>query len=212
MDVKTHAAAACAIFDALPRDAQEFLRLSDLELRHWARVPDEQDHDALMQTGCETGVECHAHSWKLGPDGSSHLTGSAATVIASAPRECLSAVREGHFDEAREVFVKAFSHYALDITTPWHVTRQLTSEQHRAGEKAIAKLAIASPIVPIPLAEPRSLYRSAVAAAEETHSLYVARLMAGDEATGELGAAILAHSVGFGLSVAHYIWRWLVRG
>jgi hypothetical protein len=100
----------------------------------------------------------------------------------------------------------------LDITTPWHVTRELTSEQHRAGEKAIAKLAIASPIVPVPLAEPKSLYRSAVAAAEETHSLFVPRLLLGEEASGELGTAILAHSTGFGLSVAHYIWRWLVRG
>lgn len=211
MDTRTHAAAACAIYDALPRAAQEFLRLSDLELRHWARVPDEQDRDNLLQTGCETGEEAHAHSYKLGPDGVTHLTGSAPTVIAQAPRECVSAVREGHFDDARETFVKAMAHYAVDLCTPWHITRELTSSQHTAGEKLLAKVALPDPIVPVALGNAKSLYQSCVAAAQETHRLFVARLLAGEEPKGELGSAILAHAVGFGLSVAHYTWRYLEK-
>lgn len=209
METRTHALAACAIYDALPRACQDFLRLSDLELRHWARVPDEQDHDNLLQTGCETGVECHAHSYKLAPDGVTHLTGSAPTVIASAPRECVSAAREGHFDEARETFIKAMAHYAVDLCTPWHITRELTSAQHSAGEKALLKVALPDPIVPVALASPKSLYQSCVAAAQETHRLFVTRLVAGEEPRGELGEQIVAHAVGFGLSVAHYTWRYL---
>lgn len=208
-----HAAAACAIYDALPRAAQDFLRLSDVELRHWARVPDEQDRDNLLQTGCESGVECHAHSWKLAPDGKTHLTGSAPTVLATAPRECTSFVREGQFEEARETMVKAFSHYALDLCTPWHVSRELTSDQHRQGEKALARLALPSPIRPATLADPKSLYKSAVAVAEETHALFVDPLKTAtaQDLKGELGQHIVAHAVSFGLAVAYYIWHYIDR-
>lgn len=216
MDTTTHAAAACAIYDALPRAAQDFLRLSDVELRHWARVPDEQDHDALMQTGCEAGVECHAHSYKLAPDGVTHLTGSAPTVIATAPRECVSACREGQFDVAREIFVKAFSHYALDLCTPWHVTRELASAQHRAGEHALSQLPLPDPVRPLQLAEPKSLHRSAIQAAQETHRLFVGRLKGdgehpAEDPAGPIGGEILAHAFGFGLAVAHYVWRSIER-
>lgn len=209
MDTKCHAAAACAIYDALPRECQDFLRLSDVELRHWARVPDETDHDNLLQTGCETGVECYAHSYKLEPDGKTHITGSAPTVIATAPRECVSAVREGRYDEARETMVKAMSHYAVDLCTPWHVTRELSRDQHSKGEKMIARLPMPAPIRPVPLGDPKSLYRSCVAAAEDTYRLFVARLKAGEEPAGDLGAEILAHAVGFGLTVAFTIWHYI---
>lgn len=211
MDTKTHAAAACAIFDALPRDAQEFLRLSDLELRHWAKVPDQQDRDNLIETGCASGVEAHDHSYKLAPDGKTHLTGSAPTVIARAPIDCVSACREGHFNDAREIMVKAFSHYAVDLCTPFHVSRELTGEQHSVGEKAMSKLAIPSPIVAVPFANPKSLHLSCIAAAEQTHALFVPRLLKGEDIKGELGTEILAHAVGFGLSVAHYIWRYVSK-
>ena len=82
MDTTTHAAAACAIYDALPRAAQDFLRLSDVELRHWARVPDEQDHDALMQTGCEAGVESTAASAR-----SMERVSRNIAIIENSPRK-----------------------------------------------------------------------------------------------------------------------------
>lgn len=210
MDVHTHAHAAEVIYGKLPEPARQFLRLSPLELRHWARVPDEQDHDALEQTGCEVGQECHAHSYKLAADGVTHLTGSAPTVIAQSAREAVSAVREGEYQQAREVMVKAMSHYAVDICTPWHTTRLLTSEQHREGEKALAKLPLPEP-VPAKLLAPRSLYRSAVAVAQETNRLFVARLAGGEDISGPIGAEILSHAVDFGLSVGLYLWKWVDR-
>lgn len=209
MNTHTHAAAAEAIYTQLPVAAREFLNLSPLELRHWARVPDEQDHDALEQTGCDTGEECHAHSYKLGPDGVTHLTGSAPTVLAQAPRQCVSACREGDFDQAREVMVKAMSHYALDLSTPWHTTRDLTSAQHRDGEKHLGTLTVPTP-VPVKLAAPRSLYRSAILQAQETHRLFVTRLVAG-EPLDVMADDILTHAVNFGLAVGLYVWRWLDR-
>jgi len=210
MRTSTHGDIACAIYDALPRAAQDFLRLSDIELRHWARVPDEQDRDALLVTGCEVGEEAHAHSYKLAADGKTHLTGSAPTVIAQAPRECVSAVREGQFDDAREIMVKTMSHYAADLCTPWHVTRELTSDQHTRGEAALGKITLPLPLVPATLASPRSLYQSCVAVAEETHALFVDKLAAG-VSVGDLGNEILAHAAGFGLTVAHYIWHYIER-
>lgn len=136
-------------------------------------------------------------------------------MIATAPRECLSACREGHFDEAREIFVKAFSHYALDLCTPWHVTRELTSEQHRHGEQALSKLPLPDPIRPLTLAEPKSLDRSCVAAAKETHRLFVGRLKGGEhpaeDPAGPIGTEILEHALGFGLAVAYYVWRWIEK-
>lgn len=210
MDVHTHAHAAELIYSQLPDPARQFLRMSPLELRHWARVPDEQDHDALEQTGCEVGEEAHAHSYKLAADGHTHLTGSAPTVIAQSAREAVSAVREGQFDDAREITVKAMAHYAVDICTPWHTTRLLTAEQHRNGEKALAKLTMPVPVAAKLLA-PRSLYRSAVAAAEETNRLFVARLTAGEDPAGPIGPEILTHAVNFGLAVGLYLWRWIDR-
>jgi hypothetical protein len=209
MDTHTHAAAACAIYDALPRAAQDFLRLSDLELRHWARIPDEQDHDNLLRTGCDTGEECYAHSYKLQPDGRTPITGSAPTVIAQAPRECVSAVREGRYDEARETMVKAFSHYAVDLCTPWHVTRELPRESHSKGEKILARLPLPAPIRPVDLTPANSLYEAAVSAAEDTHRLFVGRIVDGEALDGALGREILAHALGFGAAVAHYIWHYL---
>lgn len=210
------------IYDTLPRAAQEFCRLSDLELHHWARVPDEQDHDALAQTGCESGVECHAHSYKLeraDGGGFKHLTGSAPTWLGRTPMEMRSYVQEGQFDVAREMFVKAFSHAAVDISTPWHVTRELTSTQHSMGEKDIAKklrgLLPANPAeVAMPLAEPRSLYQSAVAQAEATYR-FVDRLKVVQADGGhvyddaDLAKEIVANALGFGISVAAYCWHWV---
>lgn len=211
MDTRTHGAIACAIYDALPRAAMDFLRLSDVELKHWARVPDEQDKDNLLQTGCETGEECHAHSYKLDTDGLTHLTGSAPTVISQAPRECVSAVREGQFDTARELFVKTVAHYSVDLCTPWHVTRELPREQHQSGEHLLGQHPPTEPITVATLGHPKSLFQSCVAAAQDTHVLFVARLKAPDvfKTDAVIAQEIVDHAAGFGLAVAYYIWHYI---
>jgi len=221
MHVKTHQALAIAIYDALPRAAQDFLRQSDVELRQEARVPDEVAGDNILSTGCESGVESYAHSFKmeLQPDGTlKHIRGSAPTVIAEAPREVRNAIREQHYDEARRIMVRAFAHYAVDCCTPWHLTHELTSTDHRLGEEQLARSKTVIPtgaelVTASHLVHPKSLYESAVAAAEESYRQFVAPLkdlQAHGKVTDDpvLAKAIVHHAGGFGLAVALYIWHW----
>lgn len=222
IDVKVHAALAVVIYDTLPRPAQDFLRLSDVELHHWARVPDEQDHDALAQTGCDVGVECHAHSYKMkkNDDGSfTHLTGSVHTWLGRTPMEVRSYIQEGQFDVAREMFVKAFSHAAIDVSTPWHLTRTLTSEQHSNGERELAaKLTMLLPSTPRAklLSDPKSLSHSAVLHAQATYDKFVdalAAVQAKGKVTDDvvLAKAIIDNALAFGIATAYYIWNHIAK-
>jgi len=215
---RTHQAIAIAVYDALPRAAQSFLQLSDVELRFWARVPDELDGDNIRNTGSDGEHEQYAHTYKLERDGETfrHLVGSAPSVIASLPRDVRNAVREGQFDEARRIFAKGL-HYTVDLTTIWHLTREIPSDRHSAGEKEIAqKLAALMPRDPkaLPLPDPKSLYRSCIQVAQETLLLFLDRAKAA-QAEGrvtsdmELCAQMLERCSGFSLAVAQYVWRYV---
>ena len=217
---KTHGRLAELIYRALPPDAQAFVRFSDVELHWHARSPDEIEGDNLLTSGGDTEHEQYAHTYKLHlePDGSlHHLVGSAPTVIAQTPRLCRDAIREGKFDEARERFVQTFCHYAVDLSTPWHVTRSLTSAQHKGGELDIAKhngAWLPKDLAPLALSDPKSLYRSAVGQAERTYRMHVVALEQvqapdGNIPDNDVAKAIVADAAGFGLAVALYTWRWM---
>ncbi len=208
------------MYDALPRAAQDFLRLSEVELDWMARVPDEIAGDNIAVFGGCSEVEAFAHSYKLErePDGSfRHLTGSAPTVISQAPRLCRDAVREGQFDEARRHMAMAFSHYAVDSCTIWHLSRELTSEEHRTGEATTAKnLRLLTHPGPLPMPDPKSLYRSAIKVCEDTVTQQLDRVKQA-QADGsyakaqDLMAEQLNRCASWGLAVALYTWHFVER-
>lgn len=167
--------------------------------------------------GCSE-VEAYSHSWKMRreADGTfTHLTGSAPTVISQVPRIARNAVREGRFDEARE-HMATLMHYTVDATTIWHLTRELTADQHRSGEADVAKHVdklLAHP-GPLPLPDPKSLYLSAVAVAEQTCASQLDRVKAAQDA-GHLPDALAAEMVqrcaDFTLSCLLYAWKFVER-
>lgn len=219
MHVRTHQAVALKVYDALPREAQEFLRLSDVELRWYARVPDEIAGDNIAVFGGCSEVEAHSHSWKMqrNPDGTfTHLTGSAPTTIAEVPRLARNAVRAGRFDEARE-HMATLMHYTVDVTTIWHLTRELTSANHRSGEADVAKRVdklLAHP-GPLKLPEPKSLYRSVIAVAEETASSQLDRVKQaqadGGHLPDDLAAEMVQRCADFTLACVLYVWPFIAR-
>lgn len=186
-------------------------------------MPDEIAGDNIFVSGGCAIEEAYAHSYKLAWDRTtdtvSHLTGSAPSVLAETPREARNAVREGEFDVAREILAKAFSHYAVDLTTIWHLTRELSSDQHRIGEEDVAKIAhraLAQPIEPLALPDPKSLYRSAVQVAEDTLRSQLDRVAADMKADNHLhdralAAEMIRHCASFGLAVFLYVWRYIER-
>jgi hypothetical protein len=221
--VRTHQRIAIAVYDALPRAAQEFYRLSDVELRFWSRDPDEVAGDNILVTGCDEEQEQYAHSYKLErqSDGAlKHLVGSAPTVIGQTTRLCRNAVREGRFEEARK-HAGLLMHYAADLTTIWHLTRELTATQHKEGEGQIARAL--DRIMPgqeewqaFRLPEPKSLEESAVEVAKETVRQQLDRVLR-VQAAGpitkdpELCREMLARCCGFTLAAELYVWRFVER-
>ena len=203
------------MYDALPRDYQDFLRLSDVELNWLARVPDEVSGDNIAVFGGCAINEAYAHSWKMDAE-HHHLTGSVATVLSQAPRLARDAVREGQFDEARRHIGMAFGHYAVDATTIWHLTRDLTADQHRTGEAACARVVakVLQHPGPLPLPVPKSLFDSAVQVSADTLDQQFAPVKAAQEGGSyakdlDLIAAQVNRCAAFGLSVALYIWRYV---
>ena len=120
---------------------------------------------------------------------------------------------EGHFVDVREIAAKCWGHYAIDITTPWHVTRELSSEMHSKGETELWGLWVHGKIVPpLPtgiLPDAKSLFHSAQLAAENTNRLFLDKLIV-EQSKGrisvELGRAIVINSFCFGAAVARHIW------
>lgn len=219
--VHTHQACGIAVYDALPRAAQDFLRLSDVELRFWTRCPDEISGDNILVAGGCALEEAHAHSYKLqrNPDGSfTHLTGSVPTVIAQTTRLARDAVKEGRFDEAREHLGKLL-HFAVDSQTIWHLTRELTSDQHKDGEADIAEnVAVFLPSHEewdaFKLPHPKSLYESTVAACEDTVRQQLDRVKVVQDkgsiaADPDLCREMLARACGFALACEMYVWKWV---
>lgn len=221
MHVKSHQALAEFIYDAMPQDAKDFMRLSDLELHLFARQPDEVENDNIAVFGGCSDQEAYAHSYKLSWDRETdtfeHLTGSAPTVIAQTPREARNAVREGDFDRARETLATTMSHYAIDATTIWHLSRELTSDQHRIGEEDIAKKVrklVRTPVEPLELPTPKSLYRSTIAICEDTVRTQVDRVKADQSKDNhlhddELIAEMVNRCASFGLSAFLYAWKYV---
>lgn len=207
----------------MPDDAREFLRLSDVELDWYARVPDEVAGDNIFVSGGCAVEEAYGHSYKLSWDRKSdtfeHLTGSVPTVIAQTAREARNAVREGEFDVAREILAKCWSHYAVDAQTLWHLTRELTSEQHRWGEEDIAELAhrlVVTPVTPMKLSDPRSLYRSTIDACEETVRTQLDKVLADQKSDShlhdrDLMAEMVNRCASFGMAAFLYVWKYVSR-
>lgn len=128
-------------------------------------------------------------------------------------------MREGEFDVAREALAKLFAHYAVDLTTVWHLTRELSGDQHRIGEEDIAKIApkaLATPITPLVLPDPKSLYRSATKVAEDTVRSQLDRVLADQKADNhlhdkDLMTEMIRHCASFGLACFLYAWRYIER-
>lgn len=206
----------------MPDGATRFLRLSDVEIDWYARVPDEVAGDNIMVSGGCAYEEAYAHSYKLAWDRTAdtfeHLTGSVPTVLAQTAREARNAVREGEFDQAREILAKAMCHYAVDATTIWHLTRELSGEQHKIGEEDTAKIAeraLVVPVKPLKLANPKSLYESTVAACEETVHTQLDRVAAAQVHTHmsdkDLMAEMVNRCASFGLAVFLYAWHYVEK-
>lgn len=223
MHAKTHEAIACAVYKVLPISAKDFLRLSEIELRYYARISDDVDGDNIFVSGGCALEEAHAHSWKMAWDREhdtfEHLTGSVPTVIAQTPREVRNAVHEGDWEAAREGLGKLIGHYTVDSQTIWHLTRELTSEQHRLGEGDIVKVvkkALAPPVEPLWRARPKSLYNATIEESENTLRLQLDRLkaaQAGDDHIHDkdLMVEMVRRCAAFSLSAFLYAWHYLER-
>lgn len=182
-------------------------------------MPDQLDGDNIRNTGSDAEHEQFAHTYKLervAGGGWRHLVGKAPEVISDAPRALRNAVREGQFDEARRIFGKLL-HYTVDLTTIWHLTRELTAEQHSSGEREIALALTAlmpkdAPALKLPA--PKSLHQSAVQVAQETVLLFLDRVRAA-QGRGKLTAdqalcrEMLERCCGFSLAVCQYSWRYV---
>lgn len=218
--VKTHQRIAELVYDALPRAAQDFLRLSDVELHWYARVPDEVAADNVAVFGGCAIEEAWAHSlkmeWDRSTDTFSTFKGSVATTMAQVPRLARNAVREGRFDEAREHLATAI-HYATDSTTIWHLTHELSADEHRNGEAELVKqLKLLSHPGPLALPAPKSLYESTISVAEDTVRQQLDRVRAAQEGDGlakdkDLCAEMLQRCADWSLACVLYAWRFIEK-
>lgn len=197
--------------------------MSDLELHYWSHVPDEVDGDNILVSGGCALEEAFFHSYKLAwdrkADTFTHLTGSGPTVIAETPRLARNASKEGDFDQVREHLARAI-HVATDLTTVWHLTRELGGDLHEEGEAAVAKVVrkvLPAKVEPLLLPKAHSLLQSQVRVSEDTLRAQLDRVRAAQAAKGGLGSdpALVAEMVerccAWSLTVVGYAWRLVER-
>lgn len=111
-------------------------------------------------------------------------------------------------------------HYAVDATTIWHLTRELTSQQHKNGEveiaKAILKLMPEATNFSFDLPVPKSLYQSVVRVCEATVNLQLDEVK-GAQAAGLLTANLplckemIKRCTGFALACELYVWKYIEK-
>lgn len=219
MHTITHAQVNEAVYRAVPELATRFMRLSTLELRYFAHLPDEVDGTNILVAGGCALDEAYGHSYKLAwtrdADTVTPITGSGPVGLSQVPRLARNAVREGDFHEARIQMARSL-HIATDLTTIWHLTRTLTKKFHESGEAQIAKVAAKllktyTP-TPVKMGHPKSLYLSLQTESEQTLRSQLDRVKAVQEAgaiteTMPLVTEMVTHCADWSLTVLLYIWK-----
>lgn len=132
MDTVVHELIGQAVYDALPRKAQEAFPLSDVEIDYYCRAPDEVYKDNLwMISACEGDNRYHSYKleWDRKTDAMTLVTGSVHDALQSEVRVIHNAVMAGRFEEAKIHFAQ-MAHYCVDACTLPHLTHELTRDQH----------------------------------------------------------------------------------
>lgn len=216
------------VYDALPRQAQDFLRASDVEVAYHAQIPDKTYSDNLWQlSNCEGEGRFHSMKlqWDRKVDTMTRITGSVDFAIASEARTIHNAVTAGKFDEAREHYLEV-AHYAVDACTLPHLSREMTAEQHGAFESAIKDYMVKEEEFPVEqqlLQHPsplrlitKNLRAVTQEVCEETVRTQLDRvlaIMAKGKVTDDVALCqeIVARCAGFTLAVWLALWRVIAR-
>ena len=202
MDSPTHV--AIARWSAGHPALSSFLRLSDAELTFFATEPDMVYRDNVIEGDPDSRWY---HSRKL-DDSGVYVAGAVDAMLSSFGIEAYDARKEGDFERVRKIIALA-SHYAVDSSTPWHLTACM-AKTHQEGEEtlnlwvddALADLRCE----PVPLSRPRSIGGSVRDACRETWALFVPQmrdLKSGKELADhrDLSIAVLQRCAVFSLTV-----------